>query len=113
LALKRRCTGCVRVHNVDVNALIDTVNTLANDGDPITNISLETTLPLMPKLTKGMRMATIFILSFEAPALGRQTRKADHQVTLSLDNLWIAFNDEIYIPSRNVNRTSVDHNHLC
>lgn len=30
--------GCVRVHNVDINALITTVNDLANNQDPISNI---------------------------------------------------------------------------
>jgi RHS repeat-associated protein len=30
--------GCVRVHNEDVNALITTVNDLATNGDPISNI---------------------------------------------------------------------------
>ncbi|HZI86984.1 MAG TPA: hypothetical protein VFD48_09125, partial [Pyrinomonadaceae bacterium] len=30
--------GCVRVHNVDVNALITTVNDLATNRDAVTNI---------------------------------------------------------------------------
>jgi L,D-transpeptidase catalytic domain len=30
--------GCVRVQNVDVNALISTVNNLANNQDPLTNV---------------------------------------------------------------------------
>ncbi|MBV9924358.1 MAG: discoidin domain-containing protein [Acidobacteria bacterium] len=30
--------GCVRVHNEDINALITTVNDLATEGDPISNI---------------------------------------------------------------------------